>query len=336
MIQEFIKKIQTSESLSMVEASSAMDIIMDGKAANNQIADFLLALKQKGETSDEVAGFVNSMRSHSLKINLRDEYAVDGCGTGGDGSDSFNISTASALAAASAGVTVAKHGNRSVSSKCGSSDLLEKAGVNLDLENDTVEKIINEIGFGFMFAPKFHPAMKYAAPVRKELGVRTVFNILGPMTNPASVKRQLIGVYDKSLMRLMIEVLQKTGSEHVIIAHAQDGMDEFSISAITDYLELKNGMISEHSITPEQVGLKSMYRDALIGGDAEFNYSILLSVLEGETSAYLDAVAYNAGVMIYLSSKSETIQEGVQKAFEALQSGKTKEKLSRYVKESQL
>lgn len=330
-MQKYIQKIVLSDNLSISEASSAMDIIMDGKAENAQIAQFLLALKQKGETSDEVAGCVQSMRSHSRKIKLQDDFAVDGCGTGGDGSDSFNISTAAALVASSAGVTVAKHGNRSVSSKCGSSDLLEQAGVNLDLENKAVEEIINDIGFGFMFAPKFHPAMRYAAPIRKELGVSTVFNILGPMTNPASVKHQLIGVYDKPLMHLMIEVLQKTGSVHVITAHSHDGMDEFSISSPTDYLELKDGRITEHTLSPEDVGIKRMYADALIGGDAECNFSILQSVLEGETSAYLDAVCLNAGVLIYLARKSEDIKEGVKFAFEAVKLKKAKEKLYQYV-----
>ena len=333
-MEKYIQKLLSSDNLSISEASCAMDIIMDGKAENAQIAQFLLALKQKGETSDEVAGCVQSMRSHSKKIKLHDDFAVDGCGTGGDGSDSFNISTAAALVASSAGVTVAKHGNRSVSSKCGSSDLLEQAGVNLDLENKTVEKIINDIGFGFMFAPKFHPAMKYAAPVRKELGERTVFNILGPMTNPASVKRQLIGVYDTSLMHLMIEVLQKTGSVHVITAHSHDGMDEFSISSPTDYLELKDGRITEYTISPEDVGLKQMYTDALIGGDAKFNHTILQSVLEGEASAYLDAVCFNAGVLIYLAQKSENIKEGVRFAFEAVLAKKAKEKLYQYVEVS--
>ncbi len=335
-MNECIAKLKAGRNLSIEEASQAMDTIMDGNASHDEIAQFLLALKAKGETSDEVAGCVQSMRSHSKKINLQDEYAVDGCGTGGDGSDSFNVSTAAALVAASAGVTVAKHGNRSVSSKCGSSDLLAQAGVNLDLENDAVEKIINEIGFGFMFAPKFHPAMKYAAPVRKELGTRTVFNILGPMTNPASVKRQLIGVYDKSLMRLMIEVLQKTGSVHVITAHAQDGMDEFSISAPTDYLELKDGVIGEHTITPEDVGLIRMYEDALLGGDAVVNLEILESIVGGDTSAYTDAVAYNAGVLIYLGGKADGIKEGVQIALDAIQTKKTKELLEKYVKATNL
>ncbi len=334
-MKNYIQELLSDKNLSMADASLAMNLIMDGKAAPSEIGEFLLALNKKGETSNEVAGFVNSMRAHSLKVNLKDANAVDGCGTGGDGSDSFNVSTAAALVASSAGVTVAKHGNRSVSSKCGSSDLLAQAGANLELENDKVEKIINEIGFGFMFAPKFHPAMKYAAPVRKELGVRTVFNILGPMTNPASVKRQLIGVYQKSLMRLMIEVLQKTGSTHVITAHAQDGMDEFSISAPTDYLELKDGVITEHTLQLADVGIKQMYEDALIGGDAVVNLEILESILGGDTSAYTDAVALNAGVMIYLSGKTADINDGVKLAFDTIQTKKAKIQFEKYIEATQ-
>ena len=333
-MKKYIEILLGGENLTQEDASSAMDIIMDGKAENSDIAKFLIALKNKGETSDEVAGCVQSMRSHSYKIVLQDSKAVDGCGTGGDGSDSFNVSTASAIVASGAGVTVAKHGNRSVSSKCGSSDLLARAGVKLEVDNEIVQNIIDSVGFGFMFAPNFHPAMRYAAPVRKELGTRTVFNILGPMTNPATVKRQLIGVYDKSLMRLMIEVLQKTGSEHVILAHSHDGMDEFSISAPTDYLELKNGSITEHTFSPEDVGFKLMYSDALIGGDVEFNYEILQSVLGGDASAYRDAVVLNAGVMIYLAEKAEDIKEGVHLANQSIDSKNASKKLANYIEES--
>ena len=335
MITNSIKQVLAGENLSLKDAAETMDFIMDGKATNAQIAGLLVALKMKKEVSDEVAGFVQSMRNHSNKITLRDAYAVDGCGTGGDGKESFNVSTAAAIVTAGCGVTVAKHGNRSVSSKCGSSDLLEKTGANLDCPPEKVEKIINEVGFGFMFAPLYHPAMKYAGPPRKELGVRTVFNILGPMTNPATVKRQVIGVYDKSLMMLVAEVLRKTGSEHVMIVHAHDGMDEFSVSAPTDYVELKDGEIDCGLLSPEDVGLTMYNDDALLGGDAEENLSILDKVLAGEKSAYRDAVALNAGAMIYVSGKAALIKDAVGLALNAIDSGAAQQKLNEWIKATQ-
>ena len=236
------------------------------------------------------------------------------------------------LLLAASGATVAKHGNRSVSSKCGSSDLLEKTGGKLDCPPEQVEKIINRVGFGFMFAPLYHPAMRYAAGPRIELGVRTVFNILGPMTNPASVKRQVIGVYDKKLMPLMAEVLLKTGSEHVIVAHSQDGMDEFSISSPTDYYELKDGTITMSSIAPEAVGLKSYSEGALAGGDAGYNLTILTDVLVGKKSAYRDAVLFNAGAMLYVAGKVKDIKDGVAMAAEGIDNNNAREKLDNWVK----
>jgi len=271
------------------------------------------------------------MREHSLRVKLNDPNAVDGVGTGGDGSHSFNISTAAGIVAAAAGVTVAKHGNRSVSSECGSADLLEATGASIDPGVENVQECINEVGFGFMFAPRFHPAMKYAAPPRKELGVRTVFNILGPMTNPAGVKRQLTGVYDKSLMPLMAEVLERTGSEHVIVAHSRDGLDEFSVSAPTDYMELKEGKIAEHVFSPDNVGLPVYPTDDIRGGDATTNASILTRVLDGEKSACSDAVMLNAGIMIYIATKAESIREGVDLAVRAVDSGAAREKLHQWV-----
>ena len=211
-MQEFIKRVVSKENLFQEEASRVMEIMMQGEATPAQIAGFLVALKLKGETAEEVAGFAQAMRKHSVKIGINDKYAVDGCGTGGDGSNSFNISTAAAIVASAANVTVAKHGNRSVSSACGSADILEASGAKIDPGINVVEKNINELQFGFMFAPRFHPAMKYAAVPRKELGIRTVFNILGPMTNPAGVKRQVIGVYDQLLMKLVAEVMKLLGS----------------------------------------------------------------------------------------------------------------------------
>lgn len=333
-MKEFIKKVLSGDNLNFDEAVQAMNLIMEGKATPAQIAGLIITLKLKGEKVDEVAGFVASMRSHSVKIKLNDENAVDGCGTGGDGSNSFNVSTAAAIITSAAGVTVAKHGNRSVSSKCGSADLLEKAGGKIDPEPDIVKDNINKVGFGFMFAPRFHPAMKHAAVPRKELGVRTIFNILGPMTNPASVKRQVIGVYDKKLMSLMSEVLKKTGSKHVITVHSHDGLDEYSISSPTDYVEYKNGETLSGTINPEDAGLKSYSGNVIAGGDASENLNIFHGILEGVKSPYRDAVLFNSGALIYVAGKAETIKEGVRLAAVVIDKGLAKQKLNDWIKES--
>ena len=311
MLIPYIKKVLTGAHLSKNEASEALNIIMDGHATSAQIAGLIIALKQKGETAEEVAGFVTTMRKRAVPIMLNDPCAVDGCGTGGDGAHTFNISTAASIVTAAAGVTVAKHGNRSISSQCGSADLLEAAGGNIDPGPEIVQKNINEISFGFMFAPKFHPAMKHAAAPRKELGVRTVFNILGPMSNPAGVKRQVIGIYDKGLMPLFADVLEMTGSEHVVIAHARDGLDEFSVTAPTDYVEMRNGKRSEKVIEPKEVGLSTHSEDSLRGGDATHNLAMFRRLLEGELSACRDTVVLNAGAMIYVGGKADSIAEGV-------------------------
>jgi len=331
MLKKLLTKLLDGETLSQAESRQAADTIMDGQATPAQIAGFLVALRMKGETASEVAGFVESMRAHSVRIQLYDGNAVDGVGTGGDGAHSFNISTAAGIVAAGTGVTVAKHGNRSVSSKCGSADLLEATGGDIDPGVERVNQVINEVGFGFMFAPRFHPAMKYAMPPRKELGVRTVFNILGPMTNPAGVKRLLLGVYHKDLMPLVAEVLSLTGIEHAVIVHSQDGLDEVSVCAPTDFLELKNGQIVPGMLAPDDCNLQMYPVGALAGGEADENLSILNSVLAGDKSAYRDAVLINAGVMLRVAGKANSLTEGVASAAEAIDSGKAREKLDRWV-----
>jgi anthranilate phosphoribosyltransferase len=331
MIKDLIKKVLSHSDLTRDEARTGMDEIMNGRASPAQIAGFLVALQTKGETIDEVAGFVESMRAHAVKIRVKDAKTVDGCGTGGDDSHSFNISTAAALVVASAGITVAKHGNRSVSSKCGSADLLEVAGGNVDPGPERVKESIDEMGFGFLFAPRFHPAMRHAAVPRKELGVRTVFNVLGPMTNPAGVKRQVIGVFDPAVMRLMIEVMKMTGSERRIMAHSHEGHDEFSVSSPTDYLELKDGKITEHTITPNQLGIEPHPPGSVEGGDSVTNLSILRKLLGGGPGAIRDAVLVNAGVMVYLADRAETIREGINIAGQALDSGRTRELLDNWI-----
>ena len=330
-MKDYIKKVIEGRNLARDEASNVMETIMQGDATPAQIAGLLVALKLKGEKSEEVAGFAQTMRKHSLKITIADQNAVDGCGTGGDSKQSFNISTAAAIVAAAAGVTVAKHGNRAVSSACGSADLLEACGGNIDPGPELVEKTINNLGFGFMFAPRFHPAMKYAAAPRKELGVRTVFNILGPMTNPADVKRQVIGVYDKKLLPLVADVMQLLGAAHVLVVHSRDGLDEFSVGAPTDYIELSDGEKKTLAITPLEVGLKTHATDSLKGGNAETNFKIMRGVFEGENNSYREAVLFNAGAMIYVSGKVETLWDGVSMARDAVDWGAARKKLQDWI-----
>jgi len=320
-MKEFIHKVLAGEELSQEQAGQAMELIMTGEATPAQIAGLLVALKTRGEAPQEVAGFVATMRHHAVSIELKDPTAVDGCGTGGDHASTFNISTAACIVAAGAGATVAKHGNRSVSSQCGSADLLEAIGGEITAGVETVRNNIDEIGFGFMFAPAFHPSMKHAAGPRRELGVRTVFNILGPMSNPAGVTRQVIGVYDKTLLPLMIDALEMADSKHVIVAHSHDGLDEFSVAGPTGYIELRNGRRDRRVITPEDVGLKRHVTDALVGGDAAANAGILDRVLKGENGAYRDAVVLNAGAMLYVASKAGSIADGVRLSEQALDAG---------------
>lgn len=331
MVKELISKVLSGSNLTSDEASLAMNGIMQGEWTAAQIAGFLIALKQKGEVAEEVAGFARSMRDHSVRIVLSDSRAVDGCGTGGDGSHSFNISTAASLVAAAAGATVAKHGNRSVSSSCGSADLLEACGADIDPGEETVNRNINECGFGFMFAPRFHPSMKHAIGPRRELGVRTVFNILGPLTNPAGVKRQVIGTYDVSLLPLMADALAVYGSEHVIICHSRDGLDEFSVVAETEYVELKDGAVRSLFISPEEVGLARHPAGALAGGEPSENLRILHEVLSGNPGACRDATLFNAGAMLYVAGLAESIREGVNLAGDAIDSGVGRAKLNEYV-----
>lgn len=335
-MKNYIKKLIEGRNLSQDEAAAAMETIMQGEATPAQIAALLIALKLKGEKPVEVAGFAQTMRKHSVKIKVKDENAVDGCGTGGDNKQSFNLSTAAGLVAAAAGVTVAKHGNRSVSSACGSADLLEACGGNIDPGADTVESNINKVGFGFMFAPRFHPAMKYAAAPRKEMGVRTVFNILGPLTNPAGVKRQVIGVYDKMLMPLVADVMQLLGAKHVLVVHSRDGHDEFSVGAPTDFIELKDGEMHTTTITPMEVGLKTHPSDSLKGGDAETNLNILRGVLDGDDNAHREGVLFNAGALIYVSGKVQTIWDGVSMARDAIDWGAARKKLQEWIDSSKI
>jgi anthranilate phosphoribosyltransferase len=330
-MQEFLKKILMGEHLTTAEASAAMDLVMDGNATQAQIAGLLVGLRLKGERAHEVVGFVESMRRHAIKLNIASANAVDGCGTGGDGSHTFNISTAAAIVASAAGAVVAKHGNRSVSSRCGSADVLEAAGGEIDPGPEVVERTIRQLGFGFLFAPRFHPAMKHAAPVRKELGIRTVFNILGPLSNPAGVRRQLVGVYDKRLLWLVAEVLAMTGSDHVMVVHSHDGLDELSVSAPTDCVEWKNGNYTESRLLPIDLIGREYPIGILAGGEPSENVAILKRILDGEQGPYTDATTLNAGAMLFVAGVSSSVADGICLARTAITNGAASIKLSQWI-----
>jgi len=275
------------------------------------------------------------MRDLSTKVKVQDDgHLIDTCGTGGDGTQTFNISTVSAIVAAAAGAKVAKHGGRSVSSKCGSADILEKLGVNVNLTPEQVAHCVENIGVGFMFAPNHHIAMKHAAPVRRELGVRTLFNLLGPLTNPAGAKNQVMGVFLRDLTSKLAHVLQQLGSRHVLVVHGSDGMDEISISAPTFIAELKDGKISEYTVTPEEFGLKSAPVNAIQVSDADTAMAMLVSVLDDQAGAARDIVLLNAGAAIYVAGLADTLANGVKKAAKTISSGAAKHKLAQLIEAS--
>ncbi|HLX11859.1 MAG TPA: anthranilate phosphoribosyltransferase [Bacteroidota bacterium] len=327
-MKEFIQKIIKREHLTREEARSVMRTIMEGNATDAQIGSLLIALKMKGEHVDEIWGFVEVMREKSLKVHLDDPNAIDMCGTGGDGSGTFNISTAASFVVAGTGVTVAKHGNRSISSSCGSSDVLKALGVNVEISSERVEQCINTVGIGFLFAPLFHPAMKHAAKTRAELGIKTCFNILGPMTNPAGVKRQLVGAFDSATASTMAQVFSELDSAKVCVVHSADGMDEISLGSDTTVHEItRNEERKTYSIEARSFPLPPALRSELRGGDAATNASILLAILSGELGPRRDVVLANAAFGIYVSGKASSIPEAVDAAAMSIDSGKALGKL---------
>ena len=320
------------QDLPYAEMSELMHQIMGGHYTTAQIAAVLVALRMKGETVDEIAAAAEVMRDLSSKVEVKhSDHLIDTCGTGGDGAQTFNISTAAALVAAAAGAHVAKHGGRSVSSTCGSADVLEKLGVNVNLTPEKVAHSVDSIGVGFMFAPNHHSAMKHAAPVRKELGVRTLFNMLGPLTNPASAPNQVVGVFRRDLTVKLAEVLRKLGGARVMVVHGSDGMDEISISAPTFVAELENGKITEYTIQPEQFGLKPAPLNAIQVGNADESRAMLLGVLDNQPGAARDIVLLNAGAAIYIAGLASTLEDGVKKAEEVIADGAAKAKLGALV-----
>ncbi len=333
MITEALSKVVDGRDLSSEEMAAAFNQIMTGEATPAQIGAFLIALRMKGETSDEVMGAAKSMRDHSLKAEPpAGAVVIDLCGTGGDGAHTFNISTAASFVASGAGPVVAKHGNRSVSSSCGSADVLEELGVKIDAPPDVAKRAMAETGMAFLFAPVYHPAMKHAIGPRKELKLRTIFNILGPMTNPAGAQRQLLGVHDPSVMRMMVEALRKLGSERILIVHSRDGLDEASVAAETDIFELKDGEITEWTLAPEDAGLKRASKDSLKGGSVKDNAKVLQDLLAGEKGPIREAAVLNAGLALMAAGLAKDVKTGVEMAADSIDSGRAAGVLERLIK----
>jgi anthranilate phosphoribosyltransferase len=327
-----LNRLLAAEDLPFAEMSELMQHIMGGQLTPAQIAAVLIALRIKGETVNEIAAAATVMRELSSKVSVKKTgHLIDTCGTGGDSMQTFNISTASALVAAAAGARVAKHGGRSVSSTCGSADVLEKLGVNVSLSAEQVAQCVDQIGIGFMFAPNHHSAMKHAAPVRRELGVRTLFNLLGPLTNPAGAQNQVLGVFHQSLTAKLAQVLGELGSRHVLVVHGADGMDEISISDGTYIAELKDGKVSEYTVHPDLFGLTTAPITMLRVANIDEACEKLLAVLNNEVGAPRDIVQLNAGAAIYVAGLAKTLEEGVAKADQVIASGAAQDKLAQLI-----
>jgi anthranilate phosphoribosyltransferase len=327
MIREGIAKIVRGEDLREAEMMAVMTEVMEGEATPAQIASFMTALRIKGETVEEVTGAARIMRQKATRIDARSPVVVDTCGTGGDGSNTFNISTTAAFVVAAAGLTVAKHGNRAVSSGCGSADVLEALGVKIDAGAEVVEECLQEIGLGFLFAPRLHRAMKYAIGPRREIGIRTIFNMLGPLTNPAGATSQLIGVYDPKLTEMFAGVLKNLGTKRAFVVYGSDGLDEATVTGKTRVSELKDGMVSTFNIDPVELFGEVLPADDLRGGDAEMNARITAAVLGGEDGARRRIVVLNAALAIVAGGKVEALHEGIAAAEAAIDSGGARRKL---------
>lgn len=330
-MQDAIARVIDGASLDRDEMYAVMRLIMTGEATPAQIGGFLVGLRIKGETAEEITAAAMVMRELSIRVEVDPEGLVDTCGTGGSGSDKFNVSTASALVAAASGARVAKHGNRSASSKSGSADVLEAAGADIMLSPADVARCIETVGIGFLFAVSHHSAMKHAIGPRREMVVRTIFNVLGPLTNPAGAKRQVLGVYSPALVRPLAEVLSALGSEHVMVLHSADGLDEISIAAPTHVAELKDGEIREYDIEPGQFGLERAPLDGLRIEDAAGSLALVRAALAGDNDAASDIVALNAGAAIYVSGQATSLSMGIRMAEDAIGSGLATEKMKEFV-----
>ena len=330
MIKEAIAQLVGGHSLTMDEASAVMNEIMEGSATPAQFGALVTALRLKGETVEEIAGFARTMRSKALRVSIS-EPVVDTCGTGGDGKGTFNISTTAAFVVAACGLKVAKHGNRAMSSQCGSADVLEALGVKIDLNPEQVQKCLEKVGIGFMLAPVFHPSMKYAAAPRKEVGIRTVFNILGPLTNPAGARAQVLGVPEKSLTEKMATVLKMLDCQHALVVHGEDGLDEITITGKTFVSELKKGSIKNYEVTPEEFGLPRAKPDSLKGGTVKDNAELLRSILSGKKGAQRDIVLMNAAAALLAGDKITTLGQGITLAEQAIDNGKALQKVEELI-----
>ena len=332
MIQDSIKQLISKKSLTKTQAQQVMNEIMSGEVTGSQFGAFVTSLMLKGETANEVAGLATSMREHSLKVSVSEKIILDTCGTGGDNSNTFNISTASGLILAGCGLKIAKHGNRAMSGNSGSADVLERLGVKINLSPKGVSKCIQETNFGFMFAQIYHPSMKFAAGPRKELGIKTVFNILGPLTNPANANHQIIGVYRPSVGNLMAEVLKILGSSRAMVVHSADGIDEISLWDKTNIWELKNNEISNYEVTHKNFGLNQIDINELKVNSPEESVKIIQNILSGKKSAARDVVLANAAAGLLIAGKVDNLIEGVEIAQKSIDSGNASKQLNKLIK----
>jgi anthranilate phosphoribosyltransferase len=330
-ISGLLEKLMRRENLSIEESADAMGAIMSGEATPAQIGALLVGLTMKGERPEEIVGLAKTMRAHAVRLSKTFEDVFDTCGTGGDRSGTFNISSAAALVASAAGLRVAKHGNRSVSSQCGSADVYEALGVNIGADPAVVESSLDRVGIAFFFAPAFHPSMRHAAPVRKELAVRTAFNLLGPLTNPAGTRAQLVGVPHSELTELIARALQMLGSHRAWVVHGADGIDEMSTTGHTKVSECRNGAVSTFYVHPSDFGLAKAERADLKGGDAATNAAIVREILAGQKGPRRDVVLLNAGASLFVAGKTSSVRDGIERASQAIDSGAARQKLEAMV-----
>jgi len=326
-MKNFLKKLNNKENLTFEESKSAFEILMEGKVSDEEIFDFLTNLSKKGEVSDEIAGGVYVLRNKAKKVNI--ENCIDTCGTGGDGKNTLNISTASALLLSSMEVRVAKHGNKAVSSKCGSADVLEELKIKINLEPKEIENEIRKNNFGFMFAPNYHTAMKYVGPIRKKIGKRTIFNMIGPLSSPAFVQRQVVGVFDKKLLKIFADGLKNLNINFAWIVHSEDGLDEISPYAITNIIQLKNGKISEITVDPKKLNVGAEKFDNLLGADSKFNAEKIIDIFKGEDNDFSKAVCLNAAAGLIVSENQKNFSEAYSITRQHILSGKTYEHLKK-------
>ncbi|HJN84489.1 MAG TPA: anthranilate phosphoribosyltransferase [Candidatus Pelagibacter bacterium] len=320
-MKEFLSKLKNSENLSFEESKTVFEILMNGKASNDEIFDFLTLLSAKGEVSDEIAGGVYVLRNKAKRVNVHN--CVDTCGTGGDGKNTLNISTASAILLASMGVKVAKHGNKAVSSKCGSGDVLEALNIKINLEPKDIENQINKNNFGFMFAPNYHSAMKYVGPTRKKIGKRTIFNMIGPLSSPALVERQVVGVFDKKLLNIFANALKNLNIKFAWIVNSEDGLDEISPYAKTNVVQLKHGEVSKILIDPKDLNIKTGEFNTLLGNDSKFNANKMIDIFKGEDNDFSKAVCLNAAAGLIVDEKHSEFISAYKDSREHILSGKT-------------